>query len=180
MQFCETPLRGAFVIVPERMEDERGFFARTFCATEFKTRDLNPVVAQCSLSFTARRGTVRGLHYQKPPALEAKLVRCVSGAIYDVIVDLRPDSATFGNHYAIELNAGNRVALYVPEMFAHGFQTLTDGVEVLYQMSAFYSPDHSAGLRYDDPALGIQWPLPVSVISKRDLSWRVLSELRHP
>jgi dTDP-4-dehydrorhamnose 3,5-epimerase len=168
MVFRELPLPGAFVIEPERFEDGRGFFARAFCREDFAARGLDPAVAQSSLSFNRRRGTLRGMHYQAAPAEEAKLVRCVRGAIHDVIIDLRPDSATFRQHAAVELDAENRLALYVPPDFAHGFQTLEDDTELYYQMSAPYSPGHARGFRHDDPELGIAWPLPVAVISERD------------
>jgi len=172
--FTETPLRGAFVVDLERREDQRGFFARTFCAREFAAHGLEPAVAQCNLSFNRGKGTLRGLHYQAPPMGEVKLVRCGRGAIYDVIVDLRPDSPTYRRHVGVELNEENRRALYIPKDIAHGFQTLTGEAEALYQMSKFYAPGYERGLRYDDPALGIAWPLPVSEISERDASWPLL------
>lgn len=168
MIFRELPLAGAFVLEPERVEDERGFFARAFCREEFTAHGLDPTVTQCSLSFNRRRGTLRGMHYQAAPAEEAKLVRCVRGAIHDVIVDVRPASPTLGRHAAARLDADNRLALYVPQGFAHGFQTLEDDTELYYQMSADHSPEHARGFRHDDPELGIAWPLPVSVISERD------------
>lgn len=170
MIFKALELPGAFLLEPERVEDERGFFARVFCRRELEAHGLNPAVAQCSLSFNRRRGTVRGMHWQAPPAEEAKLVRCFRGAVHDVIVDLRPDSPTFRLHAAVELDAQNRVALYLPPGFAHGFQTLEDSTELLYQMSEFYAPEHARGFRFDDPEVGIRWPLPVSVISERDRS----------
>lgn len=176
MRLTETSLRGAFIVDIEPLEDERGFFARTFCAREFAAHGLKQIVAQCSTSFSARRGTLRGLHFQTPPSTEAKLVRCTRGAIHDVIVDLRPGSPTRHRHLAVELSCDNRRALYVPEMFAHGFQTLCDSVEVAYQTSEFYTPGCASGLRYDDPALGISWPLCVSVISEQDRSWPLLSQ----
>lgn len=174
MIFVDIGVRGAFLIDLERREDQRGFFARTFCAREFVEHGLEPAVAQCNLSYNARKGTLRGLHYQVPPAGEVKLVRCGRGAIYDVIVDLRPDSSTYMRHVAVELNADNRRALYIPKDVAHGFQTLADETEVLYQMNEFYAPGYERGLRYDDPALGIAWPLPVEAISERDLAWPLL------
>jgi dTDP-4-dehydrorhamnose 3,5-epimerase len=169
--FEATPLPGAFVIEPERKHDERGYFARTFCAREFAEHGLNPAVAQCSVSFTPRRGTLRGLHYQRPPHAEAKLVRCVRGAVFDAIVDLRPESPTFRRHFGARLDADSGRALYVPEGFAHGFLTLTDDCEIAYQMSAAYSAPHAAGVRWDDPAFGIEWPEPVRVISERDRAY---------
>jgi dTDP-4-dehydrorhamnose 3,5-epimerase len=171
MIYRELPLSGAFLIEPEPAEDHRGFFARTFCAREFAGRGLKAEVVQCSVSFTAKKGAVRGLHYQMPPAAETKLVRCLRGAIFDVIVDLRRDSPTFGRHASVMLSERSLHALYIPEMFAHGFQTLTKGVEVLYQMSEFYAPEHARGLRHDDPTLRIDWPLPVADVSDRDASW---------
>ncbi len=175
MKFAETRLAGAYVIDPVPQEDDRGFFARSFCAREFQERGLNPNVAQCSISSSRRRGTVRGMHFQTPPDCEVKLVRCTRGAIYDVIVDLRAESPTYRSHVAVELTAGNRRALYVPDRFAHGFQTIEDETEVLYQMSEFYAPQSAAGLRYDDPVLSIRWPLEVSIISDRDRSWPLLT-----
>jgi dTDP-4-dehydrorhamnose 3,5-epimerase len=171
VRFTETPLSGAFLIEPELHEDERGFFARTYCEREFDGFGLEPVAAQASVSMNYRKGTLRGMHFQVAPAEEAKLVRCTGGAIHDVIVDLRPSSDTYLSYYAVELSATNRLELYVPKRFAHGFQTLTEHAEVAYQISQFYSPGHSAGLAHDDPALGIDWPLPVSVISESDRSW---------
>ncbi len=174
MKFTPTPLDGAFVVDVEKHADERGFFARTYCVEEFRARGLIAQVAQCSLSFNRVTGTLRGMHYQGAPAAEVKLVRCTAGAIYDVIVDVRPGSPTFGQYFGLELSALNRRALYVPELFAHGFQTLSDGAEVLYQISELYTPGCARGLRYDDPALGIRWPLPVSVISEKDANWPLL------
>jgi dTDP-4-dehydrorhamnose 3,5-epimerase len=171
MIFTETPLKGAFVIDLEPHMDERGFFARTFCAREFEKRGLNPKVAQCNLSFNSRTGTLRGMHFQKAPASEAKLVRCVRGAIHDVIVDLRLQSPTYRERFSVELTVDNRRALFIPEGFAHGFQTLTDMTDVEYQMSEFYSPGCSSGFRYDDAAFAIEWPLPVTVVSKQDQAW---------
>lgn len=168
MIFRELALPGAFVLEPELLEDERGFFARAFCRREFTERGLEPAVAQCSLSFNRRRGTLRGMHYQAAPGEEAKLVRCSRGAIHDVIVDARPSSATFGRHAAVELSADNRLALYVPPGVAHGFQTLADDTELYYQMSEEYAPELARGFRHDDPALGIEWPLPATVMSERD------------
>lgn len=171
MIFTETPLKGAFVIDLERRSDHRGFFARTFCSKEFAAHGLKPTVAQCNLSFNHKRGTLRGMHYQTPPATETKLIRCMSGAIYDVIIDMRPDSPTYLSHFAIELTADNMCALYVPEMFAHGYQTLTDGAVVVYQVGEFYTPGYEQGLRYNDPTFNLEWPLPVIEISEKDQSW---------
>jgi dTDP-4-dehydrorhamnose 3,5-epimerase len=172
--FTETPLKGAFILDLEEHRDERGFFARTFCRHEFASQGLNPDVAQCNTSFNLTAGTLRGMHFQRPPQSEAKLVRCIRGAIHDVIVDLRPDSTTYRQHFALELSAANRRALFVPDLFGHGFQTLADDTEVSYQMSQFYAPGSSAGFRYDDPMVDISWPLPVSVISPQDLAWPAL------
>jgi dTDP-4-dehydrorhamnose 3,5-epimerase len=168
MIFTATALAGAFVVEPEPFEDERGFFARSFCSAEFATRGLNPRVAQCAISLTRRRGTLRGLHYQRAPHTEAKLVRCTAGAIHDVIVDLRPASPSFRQHFGLALDARGLRMLYVPEGCAHGFQALEDGTEVFYQMSEHYVPEAAAGIRWNDPAFGIVWPLAVTVISERD------------
>lgn len=171
MIFTETPLQGAFILDLEPHQDERGFFARTFCRREFEAHGLNPEVVQCNTSFNLTAGTLRGMHFQRPPASEAKLVRCVRGAIHDVIVDLRPASATYRQHFSVELTAVNRRALFVPESFAHGFQTSMTETEVEYQMSQYYVPATSSGFRYDDSAFAIKWPLEVSVISPQDLGW---------
>lgn len=168
MIFTETELKGAFIIEIDPHEDERGFFARSWCENEFKEHGLNPRLAQCNISFNKKRGTLRGMHYQAEPYPEAKLVRCTMGAIYDVIIDLRKDSPTFKRWAAVELTAQNRRALYVPEGFAHGFQTLEDNTEVFYQMSEFYHPECARGVRWDDPAFGVEWRLPVSGSSLRD------------
>lgn len=176
MIFRETALPGAFTVDIQEYRDERGLFARTFCAQEFEAHGLNPLTVQTNLSFNARAGTLRGLHYQLPPAAETKLVRCTRGAILDVIVDLRPESPTYLQHVAVELTADNRRALFVPEQFAHGYQALTDGAEVTYQVSAAYTPGSERGLRFDDPALGIGWPLPVTVISSKDAAWPLLAD----
>jgi dTDP-4-dehydrorhamnose 3,5-epimerase len=175
MKFTETKLAGAFIVEPEPREDTRGFFARTFCAREFAEKGLSSGFVQCSVSMTRERGAVRGLHYQIAPATEAKLVRCVAGALLDVIVDLRPESKTYLQHVGVELTARNRRALYVPEMFAHGFQTLESDTEVFYQISAFFAPDLARGLRFDDPKLAIKWPLPVTNMSEKDRNWALLS-----
>jgi dTDP-4-dehydrorhamnose 3,5-epimerase len=171
MRFTETELQGAFLIDLERLEDDRGFFARSFCASEFEEHDLNSTVVQSNVSFNSSKGTLRGMHYQVPPAAETKLVRCTRGAIYDAIVDLRPNSPTYLSHLGVELTAENGTALYVPEMCAHGYLTLTDDTEVTYQVGAFYAPEHERGLPHDDPAFGIEWPLPVRVISDKDRTW---------
>lgn len=170
MHFIPTTLEGAWIVELKPHKDERGFFARTFCAEEFAARGLSDRFVQCNTSWNVRKGTLRGVHYQLAPS-EIKLVRCTAGALLDVIVDLRPGSPTYLQNYLIELTAGNRLALYIPEMFAHGFQTLQDGTEMLYQMSELYQPNLARGVRYDDPKLGIDWPLPVTSISPQDLSW---------
>ncbi|MBS0620527.1 MAG: dTDP-4-dehydrorhamnose 3,5-epimerase [Verrucomicrobia bacterium] len=166
MRFEPLSLPGAYLIELEPILDERGHFARTFCRKTFEEKGLNPHLEQCSLSFNRKKGTLRGMHFQKTPHEEAKLVRCTRGQIYDVIVDLRADSPTYRQWVAVYLEEGR--ALYVPEGFAHGFQTLLDDTEVFYQISYPYVPSHAAGIRWDDPALGIQWPLEVSVISPKD------------
>lgn len=171
MIFTETKLKGAFIVDLERREDERGFFTRSFCAKEFEAHGLKPVVAQCNISYNRIKGTLRGMHYQAPPATEAKLVRCTHGSIYDVIIDIRPESTTYLQHVAIELTAGNRRAIYIPDLFAHGLQSLTDNAEVFYQMSEFYQSGQERGLRYNDPVLCIKWPLPIAKINPRDASW---------
>jgi dTDP-4-dehydrorhamnose 3,5-epimerase len=168
MIFVETGLQGAFIVEPERLEDVRGFFARTWCQREFEAHGLNPQLVQCSISFTKRKGTLRGMHYQAAPHEEAKLVRCTMGAIYDVMIDLRPESSTFKQHSAVVLSADNRKMVYIPEGFAHGFQTLEDNSEVFYQMSAFYSPESARGVRWNDPSFGIRWPIDDPIILERD------------
>jgi dTDP-4-dehydrorhamnose 3,5-epimerase len=171
MKFTKTWLTGAWLIEIEPRRDERGVFARTFCRREFEEHSLETNLVQCSLSFNHVQGTLRGVHFQRPPCQEAKIVRCTAGAIFDVIVDLRTDSPTFLKHFAVQLTAENHRMLYVPKNFAHGFQTLADESEVFYQMSEFYSPETAAGLRWNDPALAIQWPLPVSMISDQDATY---------
>lgn len=170
MIFHPTPLAGAYVLEPERIGDDRGFFARTFCRRELEGHGLSPEVAQCNVSYNPVKGTLRGLHFQAPPHEEDKLVRCTRGAIFDAIVDLRPTSATHLRHFTVELTTDNRLQLYVPKGFAHGFQTLTDDTEVFYQISTPYAPDHGRGYRHDDPTFHIPWPLPVTKISEKDLA----------
>jgi dTDP-4-dehydrorhamnose 3,5-epimerase len=171
MIFVETSLPGAYVIELERLEDDRGWFARTFAAEEFKARGLNSGVVHCNVSFNSRAGTLRGMHYQLAPHAECKLVRCTRGAIYDVIVDLRPDSPAYLRWFGVELDVDGGRSLYVPEGLAHGFQTLVDGSEVLYQMSHEYVPSHARGARWDDPAFGIDWPDAERTISERDRTY---------
>jgi len=168
VKFIETRLQGAFIISPDFIEDERGFFARTFCRREFEARGLNPNLVQCNISFNKKKGTLRGMHYQLAPHAEVKLVRCTAGALYDVIIDLRVESITYKQWYAAELTAENHKMLYVPEGFAHGYETLTDNTEAAYQVSDFYSPECERGVRWNDPAFSIVWPLPVAEISDKD------------
>jgi dTDP-4-dehydrorhamnose 3,5-epimerase len=177
MIFTETRLKGAFVIDPERREDNRGFFARVFCQREFGEHGLKQVIAQANVAFNKRKGTLRGMHFQYAPALETKLVRATRGAIVDIIVDLRPESPTYLEHIAVELSADNGRALYVPERFAHGYQVLEDSTETSYQVGEFYTPGVEGGLRHDDPRLGLKWPLPVAEISEKDERWQPLAEL---
>ena len=171
MTFKETKLQGAFIIEPEMLIDERGEFARTFCRKDFESHGLNGSISQCSISLNTRKYTLRGMHYQKKPCAEAKLVRCSRGVIYDVIVDLRYDSPTFKQWTSVEISAENRKMVYVPVDFAHGFQTLTDGTEVIYQMSEFYSPSHADGFRWNDPSFKIKWPSDNFVISSKDQTY---------
>ncbi len=170
MRFISSHLEGVWIIEPEPHTDERGLFARTFCVHEFAEHGLQTSFVQCSTSWNAKAGTLRGLHYQLQPAAEAKLVRCTAGSLFDVAVDLRPDSKTYLQYIGVELSAGNRRAIYIPERFAHGFQTLEDNTEVFYQISEFYAPELSVGIRYDDERLAIQWPRPVSIVSSKDAS----------
>ena len=171
MTFDPTPLTGSFLITPERIRDERGFFSRTWCRQEAEARGLNPNVVQCNLSFSLRRGTLRGMHFQRPPHEEAKLVRCTAGAIYDVIIDLRPSSTTFRRHFGVRLDPTEDQMLYVPEGFAHGFLTLEDKTEVFYQMSRSYAPSHAAGVRWNDQAFGIDWPFEPTLMTERDRTY---------
>lgn len=168
MRFTPLSVAGSYLVEPEPVEDARGFFARTFCSDEFAHHGLNPALVQCSVSYNRRAGTLRGMHYQQPPHAEAKLVRCTAGAIYDVVLDLRPDSPSYLRWDARELGADNRRAVYIPEGCAHGFLTLADASEVFYQMSAPYHPAAAAGVRWDDPAFSIEWPAADIIISERD------------
>lgn len=179
MIFTETKLKGAFIIDIERREDSRGFFARSFCQNEFRTHGLKPVIAQANLAFNRVKGTLRGMHFQYPPAAETKLVRCTRGAILDIIVDLRPESPTYLQHIAVELTEENYRSLYVPERFAHGYQALRDNTETSYQVGEFYTPNMDGGLKYNDPRLKLEWPLPVAVISEKDEAWKPLDEIEH-
>jgi dTDP-4-dehydrorhamnose 3,5-epimerase len=171
MIFKETKLKGAYIIELERLEDERGFFARSFCQKEFEEHRLNPRVVQCNVSFNKKKGTLRGMHHQIAPYEEAKLVSCIRGTIYDVILDLRPNSSTYSQWFAVELSTEDYKMLYIPEGFAHGFQTLEDNTVVFYQMSEFYHAECARGVRWDDPAFGIRWPLFDIVMSEKDLSY---------
>jgi dTDP-4-dehydrorhamnose 3,5-epimerase len=177
VRFTETKLRGAFIIDVEPKADNRGFFTRAFCQHEFEDHGLNPVIAQANVGFNNVRGTMRGMHFQFPPAAETKYVRCTRGAVLDIIVDLRPESATYLEHVEVELSADNHRGIYVPERFAHGYQALEDKSETSYQVGEFYTPGCEGGLRYDDPALGLSWPLPVTEISEKDRSWPLLSTI---
>ena len=176
MIFTETKLKGAFIIDIQRHEDPRGFFARGFCQREFEEHGLKPVIAQGNIAHNRKQGTIRGMHFQFPPAAETKLVRCTRGAIVDIIVDLRPESATYLQHIAVELTGDNYRALYVPERFAHGYQTLEDKTDTSYSVGEFYAPGTEGGLLYNDPRLGLEWPLSVRVISDKDKVWKPLSE----
>jgi dTDP-4-dehydrorhamnose 3,5-epimerase len=172
MKFLETDLKGAYLIETEPIFDDRGFFARSWCQREFLEQGLNPNLVQCNISFNAKKGTLRGMHYQSKPHEEVKLVRCTKGSIYDVIVDIRPNSPTFKSWYGIDLNSINRKMLYIPEGFAHGFQTLEDNTEVFYQMSNFYHGESARGLRWDDPDVGIDWILTENlIISEKDQNY---------
>lgn len=172
-----TPLAGAFVLDIEPLADDRGFFARTFCAADLAAHGMNAAVAQCSVSVNTRKGTLRGMHFQAAPHEEDKLVRCTAGAIFDVLVDARAGSATFGQWFGAELSAANRRALYIPKGFAHGFLTLADDTEVLYQISVPFAPGFGRGFRWDDPAVGIRWPSAPAVISDRDATYPTLREV---
>jgi dTDP-4-dehydrorhamnose 3,5-epimerase len=171
MRFTETLLRGAFMVELEKLKDERGFFARTFCVHEFEAHGLNSRLVQCSTAFNLRRGTLRGLHWQTVPKSEDKLVRVTRGAIHDVIVDLRPDSPTYLQHVAVELTIDNGRMLYIPKGFAHGLQTLVDDTEISYQMSEFFAPECARGARWNEPAFEIEWPLPDPIMNDRDRTW---------
>jgi dTDP-4-dehydrorhamnose 3,5-epimerase len=175
--FAETKLKGAFTIDLERRADSRGFFARAFCQKEFESHGLKPVIAQANIAHNILKGTVRGMHFQFPPAAETKLVRCTRGAILDIIVDLRPESPTYLDHVAVELNEENQRALYVPERFAHGYQALCDNTDTSYQVGEFYTPDAEGGLMYNDASLGLKWPCPVTVISEKDQQFQPLYKI---
>jgi dTDP-4-dehydrorhamnose 3,5-epimerase len=171
MEFIETALKGAFLIRQKKIEDHRGYFARAWCREEFIQHGLNPNMLQLNTALSLQRGTVRGMHYQEKPHEEAKLMRCTRGAIYDVIIDLRPDSPTCGQWHGEELTGSNGTMLYAPEGFAHGYQTLLNDTEMCYMTSALYAPEAARGVRYDAVAFGIRWPLPVTAISEQDRKW---------
>jgi len=177
MIFTETKLKGAFILELERREDDRGFFARTFCQREFEAHGLKPLIAQANVALSRKKGTLRGMHFQYPPAAETKLVRATRGAVIDIIVDLRPESPTYLQHVAVELSEDNHRAIFVPERFAHGYQTLADETETSYQVGEFYTPAAEGGLPHNDPRLALKWPLPVSVISPKDGAFKPLSEI---
>jgi dTDP-4-dehydrorhamnose 3,5-epimerase len=177
MIFTETTLRGAFIIDLQRHDDERGFFARAFCQKEFAAHGLKPVIAQANIGFNRKKGTLRGMHFQYPPAAETKLVRCSRGAVLDVIVDLRPESPTYLQHTTVELSAHNHRGIYIPERFAHGYQALEDDTETTYDVGEFYTPGAEGGLPYNDPRLKIEWPLPVTAMSSKDGEWAPLAHV---
>lgn len=178
MKFAPTPIDGVFVVEAVPQTDERGFFARSFCTEEFAAHGLNPAITQCSISFNAHAHTLRGMHFQAAPHEEEKIIRCTSGAIFDVLVDIRPDSATFGQWFGTELTAANRRALFAPKGTAHGFLTLTEGTEIFYMISVPYASGSGRGFRWDDPAINIAWPARPAVISERDANLPALAELR--
>lgn len=171
MIFQELKLKGACIIEIDKYKDERGFFARTWCEEEFKKQGLMSRIVQTNISYNYQKGTLRGMHYQIKPHEEAKIIRCIRGAIYDVIIDLRPESSTYREWISLELTADKFQMLYIPELFAHGFQTLVNDTEVYYQMSEFYAPSAGRGIRYNDPAFDVKWPCEVSLISDKDASW---------
>jgi dTDP-4-dehydrorhamnose 3,5-epimerase len=172
-----TPLAGSALIELKRLEDDRGFFARAFCRQEFVDAGLEPAVEQCNISFNHHAGTLRGFHYQLEPNAEAKTIRCFRGSIYDVIVDLRPDSPTYLQHFGAELNEDNRLAMHIPKNFAHAYLTLTPDAETMYQVSTPYTPGAERGLRFDDPTLGVNWPVRVEHVSDKDASWPLLADV---
>jgi dTDP-4-dehydrorhamnose 3,5-epimerase len=178
VRFQPLALTGAMLVELEPREDERGFFARAFCRDEFQQHGLNPTVAQANISYNRTRGTRRGFHYQRPPHAEAKLIRCVRGAVFSVMVDIRPDSSTYLKYVSAELTPENRLAIYIPEGFAAGVQTLADDTELYYQVSSPYAPEYEGGLRHDDPVLNIPWPLPATVVSEKDARWPLLQAPR--
>jgi dTDP-4-dehydrorhamnose 3,5-epimerase len=177
MIFFETKLAGAYTIDLDRREDDRGFFARMFCQEEFAAHGLKPIIAQASVGSNAKRGTLRGMHFQYPPAAETKYVRCTRGAILDIIVDLRPESPTYLEHVAVALSASNQRGVYIPERFAHGYIALEDNTDTSYMMGECYTPGAAGGLLHNDPKLALDWPLPIAVISEKDKQWPLLREV---
>ena len=177
MIFVETTLSGAYLINVEKLEDDRGFFARSWCEREFEAHGLNSKLVQCNISLNIQKGTLRGMHYQAKPCEEAKLIRCTAGSIYDLIIDIRPDSPTYKQHFGVVLTPLNRSMLYVPEGFAHGFLTLENNTEVFYQMSEFFAPEYARGFRWNDPVFEIEWPLDIHVISDRDRTYTDFKQL---
>jgi dTDP-4-dehydrorhamnose 3,5-epimerase len=177
MIFTETKLKGAFIVDLKRNEDGRGSFARAFCQREFEEHGLKPMIAQANIAFSLKKGTMRGMHFQYPPYAETKFVRCTRGAVLDIIVDLRPESPTYLQHVEVELTEDNARAIYVPERFGHGYQVLRDKTDTSYQVGEFYAPGSEGGLMYNDPRLGLKWPLEVTLISEKDKSWKLLSEV---
>jgi dTDP-4-dehydrorhamnose 3,5-epimerase len=177
MIFSETKLKGAYIVDLQRLEDERGFFARAFCQREFSEHGLKPVIAQANIALSKKKGTLRGMHFQFPPAAETKLVRCSRGAVLDIVVDLRPESPTYLDHVTVELTADNYTAIYVPERFAHGYLVLEANTETTYQVGEYYAPQTEGGLMYNDPRLKLEWPLPVTEISPKDSKWKLLAEI---
>ncbi|MCU0750866.1 MAG: dTDP-4-dehydrorhamnose 3,5-epimerase family protein [Akkermansiaceae bacterium] len=180
MIFHETKLAGAFIVELDRRIDERGFFARSFCAEEFRQHGIQFQPAQANISHSNRKGTLRGMHYQGPPVSETKFIRCIRGAVWDVIIDMRPDSPTYLQHIGVELSADNGLAIFVPDLFAHGNQALTDDAELLYLVGGPYTPGFERGVRYDEPLVQIEWPLPVTVIDQKDRAWPPISPTSPP
>jgi len=171
LKFCKTPLQDVYVIELDRLEDDRGFYARGWCQREFSENGMKLPFVQANMSFSKKKGTLRGMHYQEQPHYEAKLMRCINGAIYECVIDLRPGSATYKKSYGVELSAENRKMLFVPGGFANGFLTLEDNSEVFYQVTEFYHPESECGVRFDDPAFGIEWPIAPVSISDKDRNW---------
>jgi len=178
MKFTETNLKGSYLIDIEKKGDNRGFFARAFCQNEFKEYGLNPTIVQGNIAFSKKKGTLRGMHFQYPPAAETKLVRCTRGKILDTIIDLRPESDTFLEHFSVELSEDNYRAIYVPERFAHGYQVLEDNTETSYQVGEFYTPSTEGGLSYDDPQFNLSWPIEVTELSEKDSQWEPFDEIK--
>ncbi|NGP76687.1 dTDP-4-dehydrorhamnose 3,5-epimerase [Balneolaceae bacterium YR4-1] len=178
MKFTETNLKGSYVIDIEKKGDNRGFFARAFCQNEFKKHGLSPTIVQGNIAFSKKKGTMRGMHFQYPPAAETKLVRCTRGKILDIIIDLRPESNTFLDHFSVELSEDNYRALYVPERYAHGYQVLEDNTETSYQVGEFYTPSTEGGLPFDDPQFNLSWPIEVTELSEKDSQWETFDKIK--